>query len=323
MTVPDVGTTAPCTISDHLDTMTRSSYRNEGRGAAAALGGLLVFCAVAAAACGDDGATPSNGGTLAADWPVQRSWQAGDRIGYAFLDHQRRAPETLAEAVCTLDIQLAEATAAGSLLNLDVTTDGGTGDRCVITDQTAWSDGSAGLVPACAGAVQLEVGGLRRGVTVCAEDTLPPPIALDCVTLTDASMMVLRSGPDELDGDVLGSLNLSVVKPPVPRVLRPEVQGEGTGRWPAGDLEIRWEAGDGGAIEIVLSGAAAEPRVRCLVADDGVFVLPGDFADPYRAARAAVEVARISQQQISVDGFAFRASYRVSDSLWLYPNPAP
>ncbi|HJL50265.1 MAG TPA: hypothetical protein RMG45_30665, partial [Polyangiaceae bacterium LLY-WYZ-15_(1-7)] len=61
------------------------------------------------------------------------------------------------------------------------------------------------------------------------------------------------------------------------------------------------------------------PAVRCFVEDAGRFELPERLVAPYRDRIAVLEVARVTQAVVDVEGTELRLSDRRSDAVWLSP----
>jgi hypothetical protein len=271
-----------------------------------------LLAIVFAAACGgDDAGEPGGRPPAEALDPVPRAWSAGSGLGYALLNVPRKDPVTLAEPTCTVDGQLVNAATDGTLESTD--RDG----VCMVTRDLDWLGTVDSFTPACAGVLDYELGmGLRT--TVC--DRVTDPLEIDCGAAGGAASFRVSSAPDEIMGDVLGALDLTVMDPGRPVITEPETQGEGTALWPdGGNLRLAWEGTAADAIEIVIGQTTGTgPLVRCYSADDGVFVVPGRLLDAYRSGTAFVEIAAITQERDVPDGFAFRATFRKSDAIWLF-----
>lgn len=273
----------------------------------------VVLCALGLLACGgDDDGPGGGGGTLSADWPVPLDWEAGQKFGLLIVEHQTKSPAMLMEPQCRLIAQVAEATAAGGLAIDDRE------GACVVTSADTLAGHESTLTPLCAGTIRTSYGDTTT-ITVCNPDAFPPPVALDCIAFAAATELRTTSGPGEIEGDVLGTLDIAAPRATVPVVTSPAPTGTGTAVWSDGPLRVEWEPGRGDAIELVLNAQGSTgPRIRCLVPDDGAFTIPERLVAPLRTATASLEVARITQARTGVDGIDFRASWRTSTALWIY-----
>jgi len=274
---------------------------------------MSLAAALLVGACGgdDDG---GDGGTdvLDAEWPVPRGWSEGRRLGYALASVQTKTPTDLTAERCEIDAQLATAMTGGGLETSD------SEGACIVTESVTWSGLAPDPEPTCAGIVRIAWAGDSSRVTVCGDD-FPAPLSTECGRLGESPDLSVTSGPDELSGDVLGSLDATVVQSSTPTITRPEPQGMGTALWPDGPLRVEWEAQAASGIEIVVGATSGfGPRVRCLVPDDGSFTVPDRFLEPYRAGMAFVEVAALAQARPSPDGIPFRVTFRRSDAIWLF-----
>jgi hypothetical protein len=274
---------------------------------------LFTLLLSIAMGCGDDTMPPPMD-MPDATWSTPRQWSAGARIGYGTVAIRTKLPSDLMMMDCALDAQLADATAAGMLPQTDAE------GECVVTSAADFVGLAPDPAPACAGTFTFHRASDRTNYTVCPDTDFPNPFDLVCAELTGTDVVRLTSGPDEVDGDVLSTLDLSVSRPDVPVVTQPMPQGPGSALWPApGDLVIRWQSVDAGAAEITI-GPTTEggERVRCITADDGEFAIPARLADRYRSATAAVEVRTINQAEEEFDGYTFRLSYTVSTAIHLF-----
>jgi hypothetical protein len=264
--------------------------------------------------CAGDEEDPMLPGTPSGDYAVPRSWEAGGSLGYAVITLETKDPFSLTDLACYLDAQFATAAAAGALPVSD------SEGECIVTDSTSWTPLTGDPVPACAGTVAFLHGDERTRYVVCSDGGFPNPLTLDCAKLTGADAIQITSAPEEIEGDLVGALDLTVGRPGVPQIRTPAPQGMGTALWPAaGDLVVEWTEAGSDAVEIVL-GRATEggPRVRCLTADDGAFAIPSRLTEVYRTGNASLEIRAIEQVQEDVDGFDFRASYVVNDAIELF-----
>jgi hypothetical protein len=272
----------------------------------------IVMGTIVLVACGgdDDGMGP--GGTLNAVHAVPREWGAGEQLGYVLLEYQAKVPTMLRESACSVEAQFGVAAAPGDLPRT------GADGACIVTDTTTWL-GLTDPMPACAGVLDFQIGGASQRVTVCG-DAFTMPLARDCGTVVGADTFIVDSGPDEVPGDVIGTLAHGVEEPGVPIVRMPEPQGDGTALWPDGDLVLGWDAQSSDGVEIVVGQMSGTgPKVRCLVPDTGTFTVPSSLLAPYRSGTAFVEVAALSQTVAMHDGFATRITWRESDAIWLFP----
>jgi hypothetical protein len=274
----------------------------------------IVAClaVLVAAACGDDDGAPMLPSD--ADDVIHRSWDADAHIGYAVLSRQKRDPLTLGEAVCTVDGQLAVAAAEGAFASSDAE------GLCVVTGDTGWIGREAELTPACAGTLVFEFADTTQRNVVCG-DAFTAPVAVDCGQAAEAVSLRVVSLPAELDGDVLGTLDMIVGEPGAPSITAPAPQGDGTALWPAGPLSVQWTGSAADAVEITLGQTSGGgPLVRCFAADTGSFTFPDRLLEVYRGGTAFVEVAAIRQRSDMPDGVDFRVSFRESDAIWLFPG---
>jgi len=182
-------------------------------------------------------------------------------------------------------------------------------------------------MPVCAGAVRATIGSSSRNITVCDTATFPGPIDLDCADVAGASMVRVTSGPDEMMGDVLSTLDLSTPTAPLPMITGPEPMGVGTALWPDGAVTVRWTPATVDAdvsVEIdVRRTSGVGTIVRCFADDDGEFELPDGLIAPYRTETTSIEVSRVAQARADVDGFDFRLSSKTSDAIQLFPRIRP
>jgi hypothetical protein len=231
------------------------------------------------------------------------------------LDYQSRDPETLMGPKCTLSMALATAQASGTLSEED------SEGSCLVTQSASYEAGVSGLLPACAGTFDFRIDSEEPRVVVCDEERFPSAMNLNCEAVSRAATYRVISGPHEIDGDVIGTLDLSVARPSTPVIRTPVTQGEGTALWPSGTLTVEWNAALGGGVEIVIrSTTHGGPRLTCLVGDDGSFSPPNRLLEAFRSSPVYVEVARIHQEVQNADGFEVRMSYRTSGTIWLFQS---
>jgi len=275
---------------------------------------LAVCMWVLCAGCGDDSG-PGGPGANATD-AIPRSWGPAARFGYALLSVQDKSPLDLTAEHCTVDTQMAVASAAGALPDTD------SEGPCVVTDTFTLEGLAPDPMPACAGVVAMEYGGTTRRITVCG-DAFTAPLEVDCTDASLAGDLRVTSGPGEIEGDVIGSLDVTAQASGTPFVQRPEPQGMGSALWPAGSLDLGWTIAGADGVEIVIGATSGTgPQVRCLVPDTGSFTVPERLVAPYRSASAFVELAALGQARQNANGFDVTVTVRRSDAIWLYP-PAP
>jgi hypothetical protein len=273
---------------------------------------LIVVAALLAACGGDDdgNGTPATPDAL---YPVPRDWSAGEQLAYVLLSYQRKVPTMLRDDACTMEAQFGVAVAAGRL------PESGAEGACIVTDTASWL-GLTDPTPACAGVIDFRVGDGSQRVTICGA-AFTMPLTPDCAGVAGADTFLVESGPDEAMGDVIASLAHGVEEPGVPLIRTPAPQGDGTALWPDGpDLDLAWDRQSSSGVEIVIGQTSGTgPQIRCLAADTGSFTVPGSLLAPYRSGMAFVEVAALSQNRVSHDGFETRISWRESDAIWLFP----
>ena len=278
---------------------------------------LAFLCAALAltgtVGCGDDtrDGGPITGRPAEALSPIFREWGAEERFGYVFLDVQTKDPTSLDEPTCTLDAQLAVATELGFLPFTD------SEGFCIVTDTETLVGMGPDPAPTCAGFFDVAYGEGQDRLTVC-RDIFPSPIGVDCAEAQATGGMRVLSAADEVPGDVLETLDISVPLAPLPIIREPESQGDGVTVWPE-DLIVAWDTTGADGIEIVLSRTdRTGPQVRCIVGDTGRFEIPARLTTAYRSGVAALEVATIEQVRETVDDFNFRVSTRRSDAIWIF-----
>ncbi|MCS6798332.1 MAG: hypothetical protein NZ898_07355 [Myxococcota bacterium] len=270
----------------------------------------LLASALAAAGCGggDDG-----GGTGGGDVqpPLPRQWSAEQRLGWVLLSHRSREPTMLGPPRCTLDVGLARAPSAGG-----VRVEASDGP-CVRVPSVELDPSANGLLPACAGAVDVRLDETPTRLTVCGE-RFAAPISLDCATVRDVRVLHATSGPDELPGDELAGLDASVVAPRLPGITQPMWGGDGMAIWPSGPVHLRWEPTGSDGVEVSLGAVGgAGSVIHCLVPDTGSFTVPESLIAPYRAATAWLELASLAQHVERPGGVEVRVTFRRSTAIWL------
>ncbi len=62
------------------------------------------------------------------------------------------------------------------------------------------------------------------------------------------------------------------------------------------------------------------PVVRCFVDDTGRFEIPERLVAPYRTQISSLEIARVSQTRVEIDGVDVRLSDRQSDAIQIFPR---
>ncbi|MEM9194830.1 MAG: hypothetical protein AAGF12_36970 [Myxococcota bacterium] len=274
---------------------------------------FVLLCACDSERRGEEGSDAGGSADPNALDPVYRSWDANAQFGYALANIQSIDPVTRDPGPCVLDIQLATASAAGALATSDQE------GSCVVTDTFDLLGTSGDPMPACAGTVTAAHMGSSR-IIVCPDDgQFIDPVGLGCSDLRGTNAVRFVSGPDETAGDVLSSLDVSVRRPMAPDITEPATAGAGSARWPA-ELTVGWAPTEASGVEILIGRSAGDaPMVRCLVDNSGSFTVPNRLLEPYRAGMAFVEVATINQRRLNVDGFDFRASFRVTNAITLFP----
>lgn len=263
--------------------------------------------------CGDDtrDGGPITGRPAEALSPVFREWGEGERFGYVFLDVQTKDPTSLDAPACTLDAQLATATEFGFLPFSD------SEGFCIVTRTETLVGVTPDPAPNCAGFFDVAYGEGQDRVSVC-RDIFPSPIGVDCAEAQAPGGMRALSAADEVPGDELASLDISVPLAPLPIIREPESQGDGVTVWPP-ELIVGWDTTGADGVEIVLSRTdRTGDQVRCIVGDTGRFEIPARLTEPYRSGVAALEVATIEQVRETVDDFNMRISTRRSDAIWIF-----
>jgi len=275
--------------------------------------GLCIAASLSASGCGDDrGGRGDTGPGIEA--PIPSAWNAGESFGYILFNHETKNPLSLMDGRCGLDAQFAEATAAGSLPFTD------TEGACVLTDASDFTGVGPDPAPICAGVVAFAYAGSTQRVTVC-PDSFTSPLEIDCGAAAATTDLRATSGPDEIDGDRVGALDIQVAAPEKPTIDTPQSQGEGTALWPEGELAVAWTSTNTEAVEIVVGATSGTgSQIRCLVADRGSFTVPARFVDPLRSETAFLEVAALRQVRAESDGIPTRATFRRSDAIWLFPR---
>ena len=266
-------------------------------GAAALMAALL--------GCGDGGgATAPDPDTV-----VPLEWEAGRTVAAGLVREQAEEPDTLADDVCALRLQLGRAASAGALPELDRE------GPCVVTPEGVDVDlaDAPGFAPVAGGTVEL----FGRTYTL-GEGALPDAMDVDCAELADP--IVLRSFGGEVAEDALGEAEVVLPRGRVLDLQAPAPAGDGMALWPSGPLLVGWGGSGGASVEIVLRARdGGGPAVRCFVEDAGRFELPERLVAPYRDRIAVLEVARVTQAVVDVEGTELRLSDRRSDAVWLSP----
>lgn len=278
---------------------------------------LALILALAGCGGGDGGGALPTRPSGAAIMPL--SFAAGDAVGVVVLDHQTKEPGSLTTESCRLTNQVGRASASVEIPRTDAE------GPCIVTDADVELRGlEPDVAPVCVGALRVAFGAsFNRAITLCDATEFPPATTLDCADLAGATSMTVTSNPDELPGDELGAYSATVTIPDVPALLAPLPQGDGTALWPADELRLEWGGEAAESVEIVLRRRDGGAAVRCYVPDTGTFTVPERLVAPYRTTIATIEVARVAQVAMPIDGFDMRASVRKSTAAWLFMPAAP
>lgn len=280
---------------------------------------LLGFVGCGGGGAGDGGTPNPTRPSGAAIMPL--SFDVGDAVGVVVLDHQTKDPASLTTESCRLTNQVGRAGASAEIPRTDAE------GPCIVTDASVNVE-LRGLepdvAPACVGALRVAFGAsFNRAITLCDATEFPPATSVDCGELAGATSMTVLSNPDELPGDELGTYSAVVPMPAAPDLLAPLPQGDGTASWPADELRVEWGGEAAESVEIILRRRDGGAAVRCYVPDTGTFTIPERLVAPYRTTIASLEVARVAQVAMNVDGFDMRASIRKSTAAWLFMPAAP
>lgn len=265
---------------------------------------VLAIVSCAAFACGED-----TKGDL--PFPVVRTWQAGTNIGYAVVSYQTRSATDLDAPRCGTDFQFAIVEETGGLPAIEES------GSCVLTNAHGWQD-AIGITPACAGNVRVSYGDESQTFSYCSSRFIGVT-EFDCEQLDGSTGFTIQSAAGENADDVVGELNLRSLRPTVPTITEPALFRDGLADWPTGELVVGWEATGAPGVEIVLGSNIEEGgvRLRCVVPDSGSFTLPDALVERFRDANASLEVATVYRVLGAAGDFSMRASFRVSDSIWL------
>jgi len=265
----------------------------------------------ALSACGS-----SSGAELDPDTVSPLSWSAGDRVATVVVEHLWEDLRTLENDVCSLKVQLAEATVSGEVPRTDVV------DQCIVTESGLELRDQVGFEPLCGGAVRVRMGSLDQSLEICSE-VIPDEIDVDCEDIRNALELRFTSTAGDAVGadDSLGDADVTVEGATRPTLMSPVGAGDGTSLWPEGELLVGWGGFGAESVQITLRNRSGEgPAVVCFTDDDGRFTVPEELVAPYRSQISALEVARIQQEVVDVDGVEVRVTSRVADAVWLNPR---
>ena len=259
--------------------------------------GMLVL----ALGCGDAEPDALDEDTVA---PLARS--AGDQVALVVADRVGRDP-LVGEPECALTVQVGEATASGAA--------GGEG-ACWTTD--APFDLRDGYAPLDGGTLDLRIGSSVDRITVDGS-AVAGPLAYECARLESAASVGVVSVAGESPNDVLGAFEGDIPLMAIPTLSAPVENSPGYARWGTGDLALTWNGGLGDAVEVVVAPEAGGTAVRCSVADDGSFDVPGELLEGLRSERAILRVARVGLERRAVDGVQVRLASRSATERVMLP----
>lgn len=249
------------------------------------------------------------------DTVIPLSWEAGDLTAMVVLERQFVDPVTLGADRCGWFLQLGEATTAGELPRIDEE------GPCIVTDSSLELRTAPGFEAFCGGTIQVVAGGLNQTLTLCGIDRIPDRMDLDCADADAAETIMVSSMSDEASDDRLAEVMASVDTGRIPDIQSPVVNEGGTGVWPTGEFLVGWGGMGGESVEIVLrERMETGPALRCFVEDRNSFVIPERLLERFRGMIVSLEVARINQSVVDVDGTELRISHRISDATWLFPE---
>ena len=261
-------------------------------------------------ACGGGGSDMPDPDTV-----IPLAWEAGDLIAMVVVDRQHVDPMTLGADRCGWFLQLGEATSAGELPRIDQE------GACIITDSELELRTAPGFEAFCGGTVQVVAGGLNQTLTLCGIDRIPDRMDLECSAADAATSIAVSSMSDEASDDRLAEVMASVDVGRIPDIQSPMVNEGGTTVWPAGEFLVGWGGMGGESVEIVLrERLGTGPALRCFVEDENSYVLPDRLLERFRGMIVSLEVARINQTVVDVEGTELRISHRVSDATWVFPE---
>lgn len=263
-----------------------------------------------AMACGGGGSDAPDPDTV-----MPLSWEAGDLTAMVVVERQFVDPVTLGADRCGWYLQLGEATSAGELPRSDQE------GACIVTESELELRTSPGFEAFCGGTVQVVAGGLNQTLTLCGIDRIPDRMDLDCADADAAETIMVSSMSDEASDDRLAEVMASVETGRIPDIQSPVVNEGGTTVWPTGEFLVGWGGMGGESVEIVLrERMATGPAIRCFVEDVNSFVIPDRLLESFRGMIVSLEVARVNQTVVDVEGTELRISHRVSDATWVFPE---
>lgn len=170
----------------------------------------------------------------------------------------------------------------------------------------------------CAGAIIARYGSHQEVLTMCRAmgEPLRPEVPVACEDLSAGATLRVSSDPNEIDGDVVPDLDVSVTLPGAVTIMEPSALGVTT--WaPSGPLAVRWTSSDATSALVTLqprSAAPSSPLLVCQPRTNGQVTVPASLIDManFRGQDVILRVASYRDVTTTAEGMT---TYRVSGGL--------